>query len=152
EPEPVIQFEVAESSLPYLRQQVSAGNGVAIVEERFHNRPDMHFMDVHGESMEPTYKDGQKILVQLFQQRVTFGENHIPMEVVKAMIPENTVIIYERNEEGLSMKRVKYEKGSGKEAWYLKLTADNEEWAREVKFKRIVRKTDNFIIYGKVLS
>lgn len=151
-PEPTIKFEVAESSLPYLRQKVSAGNGVAIVEERFHDRPDMHFMDVSGDSMLPTYKDGQKILVQLFQQRVTFGENHIPMEIVKAMIPENTVIIYERNDEGLSMKRVKYEKGSGKDAWYLKLTADNVEWAKEFKFRRIIRKTDNFIIYGKVLN
>lgn len=147
-----VKFEVAESSLPYLRQQVAAGNGMEIIEERFKNRPDMHFMDVYGESMEPNYQHGQKILVQLFQERVTFGENHIPMEVVKAMIPENTIILYSRNDEGLAMKRVKYEKGSGKDSWYLKLTADNEEWAKENKFRRIIRKTDDFVIYGKVLS
>ena len=48
------------------------------------------------------------------------------------------------------MKRVKYE--NRKNAWYFKLTADNAEWAIANKFNRIIRKTDTFVMFGKVIG
>ena len=146
----VINFEVAEDAIPYLTQEVSAGNGIEVLEERYHNKPDMHYMTVKGESMEPTYKDGDKIIIQRFFEPVIFGDQHIPIEFVKNIVPEDSVIIYNRNDTGLSMKRVKYE--NKQNAWYFKLTADNKDWAIEHKFNRIVKKSDDFVIYGKVIG
>jgi hypothetical protein len=150
EQEPTINFEVAESSIPYMLQQVSAGNGVEVLDERYHNKQDMQILEVTGESMQPTYEDGERVVVHLFQERVTFGDEHIPIEFVKNIVPEDSIILYNRNDEGLAMKRVKYEKRQ--EAWYFKLTADNTDWARQNKFKRIVKKTDSFVIFGKVIG
>lgn len=66
------------------------------------------------------------------------------------MIPEDSIIVYERNGDGRAMKRVKYQ--DGKNTWYLKLTADNEKWAKENKFNRIVKKGEDFKIIGIVLG
>jgi hypothetical protein len=148
-PEP-IKFEVAEQALPYIRQKISAGNGCEILEERYLKRPDMHFMDVSGVSMVPTYKDGQKVICQLFQERVVFGDDFLPMEIIKNMIPEDSVIIYELNGGGLSMKRAKYKKTN--KAWSFILDADNEKWGNENNFPRFIRKGDDFIIYGKIVG
>ena len=148
-PEP-IKFEVAEQALPYIRQKISAGNGCEILEERYLKRPDMHFMDVSGVSMAPTYKDGQKVICQLFQERVVFGDDFLPMEIIKNMIPEDSVIIYELNGGGLSMKRAKYKKTN--KAWSFILDADNEKWGNENNFPRFIRKGDDFIIYGKIVG
>jgi hypothetical protein len=148
-PEP-IKFEVAEQALPYIRQKISAGNGCEILEERYQKRPDMHFMDVSGVSMAPTYKDGQKVICQLFQERVVFGDDFLPMEIIKNMIPEDSVIIYELNGGGLSMKRAKYKKTN--KAWSFILDADNEKWGNENNFPRFIRKGDDFIIYGKIVG
>jgi len=143
EPQPVIDF-------PYLSQEVSAGNGLIPSEEKYGERPDMDILTVSGESMQPKFMNGEKIIVHTFQERVQFGEHHLPMDIVKSLIPEDTVIIYDRNNTGLAMKRVKYQQG--KDTWYFKLTADNTEWAKETKFNRIIKKTDDFVIYGKVVG
>lgn len=143
EPQPVIDF-------PYLSQEVSAGNGLIPSDEKYGERPDLDILTVSGESMEPEFKSGDKVIVHTFQERVTFGEHHLPINIIKSLIPEDTVIIYNRNDTGLAMKRVKYE--AGKNTWYFKLTADNTDWAKETKFNQIVKKTDDFVIFGKVVG
>lgn len=149
-PKKTINFEVEHGALPYIRQKVAAGNGIEILEERYNKRPDMHIMDVHGESMMPTYLDGQQLIAQLFQERIVFGQEHLPVEIVKNMIPEDSVIIYDLNDGGLAMKRVKYKKN--KNSWYFILHADNEDWSEYNKFPKIIRKKDDFVIYGKVIG
>lgn len=135
---------------PYLTHKVSAGNGLIPDMVKYDDRPDMDILTVQGESMEPTYKEGEKIIVHVFQEPVRFGEHFLPIEIIKTLIPEGTVIVYDRNESGIAMKRVKY--GTGKSTWHFKLTADNEEWAKVEKFNRVIRKGDDFVIYGKVLG
>ncbi|MCM8526956.1 MAG: S24/S26 family peptidase [Lentisphaeraceae bacterium] len=146
----IIRFEVAEDAIPFLPQEVSAGNGVEVLEERYHSKPGMHMLKVRGESMQPTYSEGDRVIIQRFIEPIVFGDEHLPLEIIKNMVPENSIIVYNRNDTGLSIKRVKYEKG--KNTWYLKLTADNEEWAREERFKRMIKMTDEFIIYGLVVG
>lgn len=145
-----IKFEVAESALPYIRQKISAGNGCEILDERYSQRPDMHFMDISGESMQPTYRDGQKVICQLFQERIVFGDDFLPLDIIKNIIPEDSIIVYELNGMGLSMKRAKYKKN--KNSWSFILDADNEQWAQENDYPRFIRKGDDFVIYGKVVG
>jgi hypothetical protein len=95
-------------------------------------------------------ENGDKVIVHTFQERVKFGEDHLPLDIVKSLIPEDTVIIYNRNDTGLAMKRVKYQEK--KSAWYFKLTADNTEWAKETGFNSIIKKSDDFEIFGKVIG
>ena len=143
EHQPIINF-------PYLSQEVSAGNGLIPSEEKFGERPDMDILTVSGESMQPAFNNGDKVIVHTFQERVKFGEDHLPLDIVKSLIPEDTVIIYNRNDTGLAMKRVKYQEK--KSAWYFKLTADNTEWAKETGFNSIIKKSDDFEIFGKVIG
>jgi len=139
-----------EFSYVDIENRVSAGNGLIPSEEKYGHRPDMDILTVDGESMSPTFIPGEKIIVHTFQERLTFGDEHLPMDIVKSLIPEDTVIIYNRNDSGLAMKRVKYEQGKG--TWYFKLIADNEEWSKENKFVEIIKKTDDFEIFGKVIG
>ncbi|NRA94154.1 MAG: S24/S26 family peptidase [Psychroserpens sp.] len=135
---------------PHLPQKVAAGNGVHDDFIPYGNRPDLALFDVEGDSMSPLYKDKEKVVVHLYQQPVVFGNEFLPMNMVMALIPEDSIIVYERNGEGRAMKRVKY--NEGKNTWHFKLTADNEDWAKETNFKRIVRKGDDFKIIGTVLG
>ena len=144
-----ITIQTFKGGLPYIRQQVAAGNGCEILDERYHDRPDMHYLGISGESMEPNFHDGQKIVVQLYQERITFGDQYLSIEEVKSIIPEDSIIIYNLNDSGLSMKRVKYQKNQ--KSWYFILHADNEEWAEVNDFPRIIRKTDDFEIFGKIV-
>lgn len=135
---------------PHLPQKVAAGNGVHDDFIPYGNRPDLALFDVEGESMSPLYKNKEKVVVHLYQEPVVFGNEFLPMNMVMALIPEDSIIVYERNGEGRAMKRVKY--NEGKNTWHFKLTAENEEWAKETKFKRIIRKVDDFKIIGTVLG
>lgn len=146
----IIPFKEKQPSIPYLSQKVSAGNGVELLPERHPVRPDFHYMDVHGESMEPTYRDGQKILIHRFEPRVVFGENDIPIEDVMSLIKEDSVIIYDLNDSGPAMKRVKYQ--MNEDNWYFILHSDNADWAEVNDFPRVIRKADDFAIYGIVLT
>lgn len=137
-------------NFPHITEKVSAGNGVYDDFEPYGNRPDLALMDVKGESMQPNFNDGEKVVVHLYQTPVVFGNEFLPMSMVKAMIPEDSIIVYERNGDGRAMKQVKYD--DGKNTWYLKLTALNTDWAREIKFKRIVKKGEDFKIIGVVLG
>jgi hypothetical protein len=141
--EPVINF-------PHLPQKVSAGNGVQDDIHLYGKRPDIVILDVDGESMAPDYLDGEQVVAHFYHTPFVFGKDFLPLEFVRILIPENSIIVYERNGDGRAMKQVKYEEG--KRTWYLKLTALNTDWAKETRFNRIVRRNEDFKILGIVLG
>jgi hypothetical protein len=147
---PFKKNEVAEEDIPYLK--VSAGGGLINepIERAYQERSDIDRIGVDGESMEPTFKNGSSVLVHRLTQPVIFGEDYLPEKVVKAIIPDHSVIVYDLNDSGLAMKRIHYKEY--KTGWLLVLHSDNKEWGKLNGFPRVLKKGDDLRIYGKVLT
>ena len=117
-------------------------------------RNDIDVINVIGNSMEPYIKEGSRVVVQRFAQPVDFGELYLPEESVKSLVPEGSIVIYNLNDSGLAIKKVRYvthEKDGGPE-WSLYLEAVNPEWAQANGFPKRITMQDRLVIYGKMIG
>lgn len=131
-------------------QKVAAGNGIDALPE-FMGRQDMAVLEISGESMEPKFFDGQEVVMQKFFPALQMGNEYVPLDIIRGSIPENSLIAFELNGSGLSVKQVRYkEKKNG--SWHLELHALNNEWAKINDFPRVIRMKDEFFIYGKIIG
>ena len=118
------------------------------------DRRDIDVINVVGNSMEPYIREGTRIIVQRFADPIDFEELYLPLDSVKTLVPDGSVVIYNLNDSGLAIKRVRYqihEYGQGPE-WSLYLDALNGEWAEENGFPKRITMQDRLLIYGKMIG
>jgi len=117
-------------------------------------RNDFDVINVNGNSMEPYIKEGSRIVVQRFSEPIDFGELYLPEESVKELVPDGSIVIYNLNDSGLAIKKVRYEshERDGGPEWSLYLDALNDEWAGEHDFPKRITMQDRLLIYGKMIG
>ena len=80
-------------------------------------RADIDVVSIIGNSMEPYINEGSKVIIQRFMEPLDFADLFIPEQAVKSLVPDGAIIIYNLNDSGLAIKKVRYEShGKGEKA------------------------------------
>jgi len=155
-----VKEELYYQPLRYEKEEVkvAAGNGCIYDYEysvpSIGNRKDINVVKVEGESMAPFVEHGSRVVIQRFMEPLSFAELYLPLKAAKTLIPNGSIVIYNLNESGLAIKKVRYESyGEDKTPqWSLFLEALNDSWGRENNFPRRITMKDHLLIYGKMVG
>ena len=117
-------------------------------------RKDIDVVKVVGCSMEPYIKQDSQVIIQRFMEPLDFADLFIPEQAVKSLVPDGAIIIYNLNDSGLAIKKVRYEinEKDEKSEWSLYLEALNPTWAEENGFPRRITMQDRLVIFGKMIG
>lgn len=117
-------------------------------------RADIDVVSVIGNSMEPYISEGSKVIIQRFMEPLDFADLFIPEQAVKSLVPDGAIIIYNLNDSGLAIKKVRYEShgNNAQSEWSLYLEALNPAWAEENGFPRRITMQDRLVIFGKMIG
>ena len=117
-------------------------------------RKDIDVVGVVGNSMEPFIRQDSRVIIQRFMESLDFADLFIPEQAVKSLVPDGSIIIYNLNDSGLAIKKVRYEthREGEKSEWSLYLEALNSTWAKENGFPRRITMQDRLVIFGKMIG
>jgi hypothetical protein len=108
---------------------------------------------VDGESMEPTFKNGDRVWLKPTPKPLHLPAVEKPkvnVNTIRTWIKDSSIIMCDLNQQGRMLKRIHYFEEKGK--WTVFLSSDNEEWGKDNGFPHVVTRDDDLIIYGEVIA
>ena len=93
----------------------------------------------------------------LFKE-VPTGAIHLPstekpkvsINTLRTVIRDGSVVLVDLNGAGRMIKRIQYFEENG--TWTIFLIADNDDWAKENDYPRVIIREDDLIIYGEIVA
>jgi len=109
---------------------------------------------IDGDSMEPSYRHGQEVIISHFAEPLTLGAaGYIDFAYIKQRLKSGGHYWLQLNEGGLTVKGLELEPPNERGVWRLILVAENPHWGEEFGYRqgrRALHFGETLQIYGTV--